>query len=79
MEYTGSLPAPPGTHQSYRLSQSRAYKAQANLTLSWPDCKLAGYLQGDLAASEHCAQSWSVSVGNSRFGWAGSREEPALP
>ena len=35
MEYTENLPAPSGTHEARRLSQSLAYKAQVSLTLAW--------------------------------------------
>jgi len=36
MEYTESLPPPPGTHEACRLPQSLAYEAQVWLTLAWP-------------------------------------------
>ena len=36
MEYTESLPAPPGTHEACRLSQNLAYEARVCLTLAWP-------------------------------------------
>jgi len=36
MEYTESLPPPPGSHEACRLPQSLAYEAQVCLTLAWP-------------------------------------------
>jgi len=36
MEYTESLPPPPGTHEACRLPQSLTYEAQVCLTLAWP-------------------------------------------
>ena len=36
MQYTQSLPPPPGTHEACRLPQSLAYEAQVCLTLAWP-------------------------------------------
>jgi len=45
MEYTESLPPPPGTHE--------AWPTKPRSVSHWPDWKPAGYLQADLAACEH--------------------------
>jgi len=36
MEYTESLPPPPGTHEACRLPQRLAYEARVCLALAWP-------------------------------------------
>jgi len=46
MEYTESLPAPPGG------SDYDTNPGQSHLGLTWPDCKHAGYLPPDLPACE---------------------------